>query len=153
MAASEALKDAWRELTKLGIYRSPPPSPRFNLPDERHSRTVKIDIMSPDHPFEGYLTAGDYTDGKPGEMFLVAEKMGSFVSGILDAFATAVSAGLQHGVPLQWYVDKFKFTRFEPAGMTKNPVAHQTSSILDFVMRWLEHKYSTKTEETDGRND
>jgi ribonucleoside-diphosphate reductase alpha chain len=152
--ASEELLDAWRELTKQGVYLSPPPSPRFRLEDERKGSTLKIDIMSAEHPFEGYLTTGDYGDGRLGEIFLVAEKMGSFVSGILDAFATAVSVGLQHGVPLSWYIEKFKYTRFEPAGMTRNPQVGQAFSILDYMMKWLEHKYMTEEKETtDGSNE
>lgn len=148
-AASNDLEDAWRALTKQDVYQSPPPSPRFRLPDERAGRTIKIDIMAPEHQFEGYLTTGNYTDGNPGEIFLVAEKMGSFVSGILDAFATAVSVGLQHGVPLSWYINKFKHTRFEPAGMTKNPKIGQAFSVLDYIMKWLELRYTATAEEAE----
>jgi ribonucleoside-diphosphate reductase alpha chain len=147
--ASTVLMDAWRALTKQGVYMSPPPSPRFRLEDERKGSTLKIDIMSSEQPFEGYLTTGNYCDGQLGEIFLVAEKMGSFVSGIMDAFATAMSVGLQHGVPLSWYIEKFKYTRFEPAGMTRNPHIGQAFSVLDYMMKWLEYKYAEK-EDTDG---
>lgn len=148
--ASKSLESAWRELTKLGVYLSPPPSPRFRLPDERTGSTIKIDIMATETPFEGYLTVGDYTDGHIGEIFMVAEKMGSFVSGIMDAFATAMSVGLQHGVPIEWYIEKFKFTRFEPAGMTKNPKIGQAFSVLDYIMKWLELRYTAKAEEAEN---
>lgn len=147
-AAVQDLEDARRALTKQGAFPGPPLSPRFRLPDERIGSTLKIDILAVEQGFEGYLTTGNYSDGSLGEIFLVAEKMGTFVSGIMDAFATAMSVGLQHGVPLSWYIEKFKFTRFEPAGMTKNPTVGQAFSILDYMMKWLEAKYLQ--EETDG---
>jgi ribonucleoside-diphosphate reductase alpha chain len=150
---SDDLLAAWRELTKLGVYMSPPPSPRFKLPDERAGKTFKIDIMAKE-PFEGYLTTGNYTDGHLGEIFMCSHKMGSFVSGIMDAFATTMSVGLQHGVPIEWYIEKFKHTRFEPAGMTKHPEITQALSVLDYIMKWLELRYTAKAEEAeDGSRD
>lgn len=147
--AADALSDARRALTKLGIYPSPPTSPRFHMPDERKGLTYKMEVMSAEQPFEGYLRTGIYSDGKLGEVFICAEKMGSFVSGILDAVAVSVSAGLQHGVPLSWYINKFKHTRFEPAGFTKHPQIGQATSVLDYIVRWLELKY-TNSEEKHG---
>jgi len=148
--AAAALSEASRALTKLGIYQSPPPSPRFHLQDERAGVTNKVEIMSAEQPFEGYVRTGTFSDGQLGEIFITAEKMGSFVSGILDAVAVSISIGLQHGVPLVWYVNKFKHTRFEPAGFTKHTKIGQATSVLDYIVRWLEIKY-LKTEEKDGK--
>lgn len=146
-AAADALSEARRALTKLDVYLSPPPSPRFRLCDERKGLTYKVEILSAEQPFEGYIRTGNFTDGKLGEVFINAEKMGSFVSGVLDAVATSISVGLQHGVPLRWYIDKFKHTRFEPAGFTKHPEIGQATSVLDYLVRWLELKHQQSEDE------
>lgn len=90
---------------------------------------------------KGYLTVGNFPDGTLGEIFVRVSKQGSFVGGIVDSFAIAFSAALQYGAPLEDLVDKFKGTRFEPAGFTGNtdiPLAH---SVLDYIVRWLEAEY------------
>ena len=74
-----------------------------------------------DREHEGYITVGLYEDGQPGEIFLVMAKEGSTISGLMDAFATAISLALQYGVPLRALVDKFSHMRFEPSGFTKKP--------------------------------
>jgi ribonucleoside-diphosphate reductase alpha chain len=90
---------------------------RRKLPDERRSITHKFDIAG----HEGYIIAGMYEDGQPGEIFITMSKEGSTISGLMDSFATAISIALQYGVPLQGLVDKFSHMRFEPSGFTKNP--------------------------------
>jgi ribonucleoside-diphosphate reductase alpha chain len=80
-----------------------------------------------------------YDDGTPGELFITMSKEGSTISGLMDSFATAVSLGLQHGVPLQSFISKFKHTRFEPSGWTGN--GHHASSVLDYLFQWLEGKF------------
>jgi ribonucleoside-diphosphate reductase alpha chain len=113
---------------------------RRPLPDERKSITHKIEIAG----FEGYLHVGMYDDGTPGEVFINASKQGSTVSGLLDAFATAISYGLQYGVPLEFLVEKFSSQRFEPSGFTKNPDIPMTTSIVDYIFKWLKLKFLTK---------
>src|SRR5205085_1644651 len=76
---------------------------RRKLPDERQSITHKFSIGG----HEGYLTVGLYEDGQPGELFVTMAKEGSTISGLMDAFATAISYSLQYGVPLKFFVDKF----------------------------------------------
>jgi ribonucleoside-diphosphate reductase alpha chain len=110
---------------------------RRRLPDERASFTHKFDIAG----HEGYITAGLYEDGSPGEIFLVMAKEGSTISGFADAFAQAISYALQYGVPLQVLVDKFSHARFEPSGMTKNPEIRFAKSIVDYVFRWMAAKF------------
>jgi ribonucleoside-diphosphate reductase alpha chain len=110
---------------------------RRKLPDERRAITHKFDIAG----HEGYITAGLYEDGTPGEIFLVMAKEGSTISGFADAFAQAVSYALQYGVPLQVLVDKFAHVRFEPSGMTRNPQVRFAKSIVDYVFRWLATKF------------
>jgi ribonucleoside-diphosphate reductase alpha chain len=110
---------------------------RRRLPDERHAITHKFDIQG----HEGYITAGLFEDGTPGEIFLVMAKEGSTISGFADAFAQAISYALQYGVPLQVLVDKFSHVRFEPSGYTKNPEIRIAKSIVDYVFRWLATKF------------
>src|SRR5438309_1345860 len=110
---------------------------RHKLPDERRSITHKFDIAG----HEGYITAGMYEDGQPGEIFITMSKEGSTISGLMDSFATAISMSLQYGVPLQVLVDKFSHMRFEPSGFTKNPDIPMAKSIMDYIFRWLASKF------------
>ena len=110
---------------------------RRRLPDERQAITHKFDIAG----HEGYITAGLFEDGTPGELFLVMAKEGSTISGFADAFAQAISYALQFGVPLQVLVDKFSHARFEPSGMTKNPDIRFAKSIVDYIFRWMATKF------------
>jgi ribonucleoside-diphosphate reductase alpha chain len=110
---------------------------RRKLPDERRSFTHKFDIAG----HEGYITAGMYEDGQPGEIFITMSKEGSTISGLMDSFATAVSMALQYGVPLRVLVDKFSHMRFEPSGFTKNPDIPMAKSIMDYIFRWLATKF------------
>ncbi|HWX78061.1 MAG TPA: vitamin B12-dependent ribonucleotide reductase, partial [Candidatus Acidoferrales bacterium] len=106
---------------------------RRRLPDERRSITHKFDIAG----HEGYIIAGMYEDGQPGEIFITMSKEGSTISGLMDSFATAISIALQYGVPLRGLVDKFSHMRFEPSGFTKNPDIPMAKSIMDYIFRWL----------------
>lgn len=113
--------------------------PRRRLPDERQAITHKFSISG----HEGYMTVGMYEDGTPGEVFIVMAKQGSTVSGLMDAFATAISLALQHGVPLSTMVDKFSHLRFEPAGFTNNPEIPMAKSVMDYIFRWMQSRFMT----------
>ena len=82
-----------------------------------------------------------YDDGSPGEIFINMSKEGSSVSGLMDAFARAISYALQYGVPLEVLVDKFAHTRFEPSGYTGNAQIPYAKSITDYLFRWLASKF------------
>jgi ribonucleoside-diphosphate reductase alpha chain len=110
---------------------------RTKLPDTRESVTHKFSVGG----HEGYITVGQYEDGQPGEIFLTLGKAGSTLSGFADAFATAVSFALQHGVELHFLVDKFTHVRFEPSGFTGNREIPIAKSIVDYVFRWLALRY------------
>jgi ribonucleoside-diphosphate reductase alpha chain len=110
---------------------------RRKLPDERKSITHKFSIGG----HEGYITVGMYDDGAPGEIFITMAKEGSTISGLMDAFATAVSFNLQYGVPLKFLVDKFAHVRFEPSGWTGNQQIPYAKSIMDYIFRWLGAKF------------
>ena len=111
----------------------PPMANRYKLPDERASFTHKFSIGG----HEGYITVGMYEDQSPGEIFVRMAKEGSVIAGLMDSFATAISLALQHGVPLHVLIDKFKGTRFEPAGFTGNQEIPIATSIMDYLFRWL----------------
>ena len=86
-----------------------------------------------------YIQVGLYPDtGKPGEIFLKADKMGSTTSGLLDALSMSISVALQAGVPLEWFVEKMKNLQFEPAGITNIPGIRKATSIVDGLAKWLE---------------
>ena len=116
---------------------------RKKMPRERESITHKFSIAG----HEGYITAGKYEDGSVGEIFLTdIGKEGSTMRGLLNAFATAISIGLQYGVPLEVFVRKFSYMRFEPEGMTQNPEIPFAKSMPDYIMRWLASRFIEDTE-------
>ena len=89
-----------------------------------------------------YIQVGFYPDtNKPGEIFLKTDRMGSSISGLLDALSMSISVALQTGVPLSWFVDKLKNLRFPPSGPTNDPRIRQARSIVDGVARWLEYRF------------
>jgi ribonucleoside-diphosphate reductase alpha chain len=110
---------------------------RERLPRKRASSTFAFRVAD----CEGYVTAGEYDDGRPGEVFMKVSKQGSTLAGIMDAFAIAVSLGLQHGVPLATYVKKYTNMRFEPAGMTDDPDLRIAQSLVDYIFRRLAVDY------------
>jgi len=116
---------------------------RRKLPDERVAMTHKFSVEGQ----EGYVTVGLYEDGKPGELFITMAKEGSTLSGVMDAFATAISLTLQYGVPLEFLVNKFSHVRFEPAGWTNNPQIPYAKSIIDYIFRWLAAKFLAPEEQ------
>jgi ribonucleoside-diphosphate reductase alpha chain len=87
------------------------------------------------------MTAGAYNDGTLGEVFLKLGKQGSTLAGVMDAFSIAVSIGLQYGVPLETFVEKFMNLRFEPAGMTDDADVRMAQSMLDYIFRRLALDY------------
>ena len=106
---------------------------RKRLPAVRPSTTRSFQVGDA----EGYLTAGSYPDDGLGELFLKTSKQGSTLSGVMDAFAIAVSVGLQYGVPLETYVTKFMNMKFEPSGMTNDPDIRFATSLVDYMFRRL----------------
>jgi ribonucleoside-diphosphate reductase alpha chain len=107
---------------------------RRRLPDERPAVTHKFSVAG----HEGYITVGLYPENRqPGEIFVLMAKQGSVVSGLMDAFATAISMSLQYGVPLKVLVDKYSHMRFEPAGYTNSKEIPIAKSIVDYIFRGL----------------
>ena len=110
---------------------------RRRLPKQRPSRTTSFRVGD----IEGYLTAGSYPDDGLGEIFVKVSKQGSTLSGVMDAFAIAVSVGLQYGVPLEALVSKFVNMIFEPNGMTDDKDVRIAQSLVDYLARRLAIDY------------
>jgi ribonucleoside-diphosphate reductase alpha chain len=123
------------------------PTPvRRKMPRERESITHKFSIAG----HEGYITAGKYEDGSVGEIFLTdIGKEGSTLRGMMNAFATAISIGLQYGVPLETLVRKYSYMRFDPEGITGNPEIPFAKSMPDYIMRWLASRFITDIDDLE----
>jgi ribonucleoside-diphosphate reductase alpha chain len=94
-----------------------------------------------------YLRTGEYEDRTLGEIFLDMHKEGAAFRSLMNCFAIAISLGLQHGVPLDEFVDAFVFTRFEPNGMVKgNDQIKMATSVIDYVFRELAITYLGRTD-------
>ena len=98
---------------------------------------------------KGFVTVGEYDDGRPGEIFVRVSKQGSTLAGIMDAFAISVSHGLQYGVPLRSFVEAFTGMRFEPAGMTDDPDIRIANSLMDYLFRRLAVMYLSLEERAE----
>ena len=118
---------------------------RERLPRRRRSNTFAFRVAD----CEGYVTVGEYEDGRPGELFIRVSKQGSTLAGIMDAFSISISLGLQHGVPLATYVRKYSSMKFEPAGMTDDPQLRIASSLVDYIFRRLALDYLSREERED----
>jgi ribonucleoside-diphosphate reductase alpha chain len=159
------LKDWKHGLKALAIYRDAPSAPVLSTKKERvgRARPTGREVPGPvrrrlpntrlsvTHKFaveghEGYITAGLYEDGSPGEIFVTMAKEGSTISGMTDAFATSISLALQYGVPLHDLVNKFSHMRFEPAGRTENPEIPVAQSLVDDLFRWLASQFLSEDE-------
>jgi ribonucleoside-diphosphate reductase alpha chain len=118
---------------------------RTKLPRNRSSRTFEFRVAD----CKGFVTVGEYEDGRPGEIFMKVSKQGSTLAGIMDAFAISVSHGLQWGVPVRSFVEAFTNMRFEPAGMTDDPDIRFASSLIDYIFRRLAVDYLSYEERAE----
>ena len=136
VAAVEAGADPVQVVERI-VERITNKPTREKLPRNRRSRTFEFRVAD----CKGFVTVGEYDDGRPGELFLRVSKQGSTLAGIMDAFAISVSHGLQYGVPLHAFVEAFTNMRFEPAGMTDDADIRFASSLLDYIFRRLAVDY------------
>ena len=118
---------------------------RERLPRKRNSKTFSFRVAD----CEGYVTVGEYEDGRPGEVFIKVSKQGSTLAGIMDAFSISLSLGLQHGVPLATFVRKFANMKFEPAGITDDPELRIATSLIDYISRRLALDYLSTQDRTE----
>jgi ribonucleoside-diphosphate reductase alpha chain len=118
---------------------------RQKLPRTRVSRTFEFRVAD----CKGFVTVGEYEDGRPGEIFVRVSKQGSTLAGIMDAFAISVSHGLQYGVPLRSFIEAFTGMRFEPAGMTDDPDIRIANSLMDYLFRRMAIEYLSPEERAE----
>ena len=142
-AASESGGDPAELVADLAMGLAEPV--RRRLPRSRMSRTFEFRVAD----CKGFVTVGEYEDGRPGEVFVRVSKQGSTMAGIMDAFAISLSHGLQYGVPLRAFVDAFTGMRFEPAGMTDDPDLRIATSLIDYLFRRLAVEYLSLEERAE----
>jgi ribonucleoside-diphosphate reductase alpha chain len=134
-------RDGSKAVQPLSVYKEKKKeefvAKRRKLPAERQAIAHKFTVGNQ----EGYLHVGLFEDGAPGEIFITMAKQGSTLSGLMDAFALAVSVGLQYGVPLKVLVSKYLNSRFDPMGWTDNPQIPVAKSIIDYMFRWMAFKF------------
>jgi ribonucleoside-diphosphate reductase alpha chain len=118
---------------------------RRKLPDTRQAMTHKFDIAG----LKGYITYGLYDSGDLGEIFIRTQKQGTTVDGLMDSMATAVSLGLQYGVPVETFVDKFVGSKFEPSGITTNEDIRVAQSVIDYIFRWIKLNFMDDDEDDE----
>jgi ribonucleoside-diphosphate reductase alpha chain len=118
---------------------------RERLPRRRNSKTFAFRVAD----CEGYVTVGEYEDGRPGEVFINVSKQGSTLAGIMDAFSISLSLGLQHQVPLATYVRKYTNMKFEPAGITDDAELRIATSLVDYIFRRIALDYLTLEERSE----
>ncbi|TVQ86202.1 MAG: vitamin B12-dependent ribonucleotide reductase [Deltaproteobacteria bacterium] len=135
-AAPVAASGKVREVTERVVVRYL--SKRRRLPDRRKGYTQKAMVGG----HKVFLRTGEYEDGELGEIFVDMHKEGAAFRSLMNSFAIAISIGLQHGVPLERFVDQFVFSRFEPNGMVQgNDRIMMATSIIDYLFRELAITY------------
>jgi ribonucleoside-diphosphate reductase alpha chain len=132
-AAAAAASDSVERIVEKIVYEPV----RQKLDRTRSSKTFEFRVAD----CKGFVTVGEYDNGRPGEIFVRVSKQGSTLAGIMDAFAISVSHGLQYGVPLRSFVEAFTGMRFEPAGMTDDPDIRIANSLMDYLFRKLAVMY------------
>lgn len=115
---------------------------RKKLPSRRVGFTQKAKIGGQ----TVFVRTGNYDDGTLGEIFVDMHKEGASFRSLMNCFAISVSIGLQYGVPLEEFVNKFTFTRFEPSGMVDHPNIKNASSVVDYIFRLLAFEYLQRTD-------
>jgi len=134
LSDAKAKTETKKEAASVAAPAAGTPRPvRKRLPKARPSTTISFTVGGA----EGYMTAGQYPDGGLGEVFIKLGKQGSTLAGVMDAFSIAVSIGLQYGVPLETFVQKFTNFSFEPAGMTDDKDVRMAKSLMDYIFRRL----------------
>jgi ribonucleoside-diphosphate reductase alpha chain len=147
-AIGEAAHAAMHDAVAPFMHRMPPrpvsltvhsaPVVKRELPGRRRGYAHQASLAG----HKVLLRTGEYDDGSLGEVAIALSKEGAAFKGLMEAFATAVSLGLQHGVTLETFVEAFTFTRFGPAGAVEgDPAVKHATSFLDYAFRHLAANY------------
>lgn len=143
-----SLHEKTMELARVIAMRSA--STRRKLPSRRKGYTQKAEIGG----HSVFLRTGEYEDGSLGEIFIDMQKEGAAFKGLMNCFAIAISVGLQYGIPLEEFVDRFTFMKFEPAGIVSgNNMIKMTTSVIDYVFRELAISYLGQTDLSQVQSD
>ncbi|CAB4131368.1 hypothetical protein UFOVP276_180 [uncultured Caudovirales phage] len=138
-AAQDNLKEKWQRCANKGMSNSPPEALRFRLPDNREGVTHKVHFKIDGEPLDMYIQPSFFDDGKLGEVFLKADKQGSFESGLVDGLSILMSLALQYGAPAEHIIEKLKGTSSGVVSVTgAPPKVRMPKSILDYIARYLE---------------
>jgi ribonucleoside-diphosphate reductase alpha chain len=140
--SEEKESDEVETVTQIVEYKGLKRGQKKALPVKRNGMTIEATVSG----HKVFMRTGEYDDGKVGEIFIDMHKEGAAYRSLINCFAIAVSIGLQYGVPLNKFVDKFTFTRFEPNGMTDHPNVRMCTSIIDLVFRILGYEYLGRTD-------
>ena len=141
--ASDALLYTQRDLDEaMARAVALAPARKRKMPQRRNGITIEARVGG----HQIFLRSGEYDDGRLGEIFIDMHKEGATLRSLLNCFAISISMGLQYGVPLEDYVDKFTFTRFEPAGLVDHPNIKSATSLLDYIFRVIGMEYLGKTD-------
>lgn len=153
VAVERASEEVLALFTKVAPQvRSPPFEPaRYRMPIDRIALTKDLTIHAPEGDTTFTVTTGYFDDGQLGEVFVRQEKQGGWSGALLDAVATVVSIGLQHGIPWETFAAKLAFQRFQPSGLTDDEESSLriVSSPLDYLARWI----STRPVFAGGKED
>lgn len=150
LSVQTRLKEALNSCQNDGFFPGPADSLRFRLPTTRTGVIHAVTFLSEDEELQLFIQPGTFNDGRLGEVFLTVNKQGSFTSGMIDAFSIVLSLALQYGVPLSRIIDKLENTRFGKIGVISQSSIKRTTSVIDYIARWLKSKYlpEPKTEES-----
>jgi ribonucleoside-diphosphate reductase alpha chain len=118
---------------------------RRRLPLERQGVGRKFVVGE----YTGYIHVGLFEDGTPGDMFVDIAKEGTTLAGLMNSLMISVSLGLQYGVPLEVYVQRFSHMRFEPSGFTNDTDIRNAKSIVDYIFRWMGKKFLTPDQQME----
>jgi len=144
-ALQKLLEEKLLACNNQDIFPSPPLLTRFRLPETRDSITHSVNFRVDGEDLAVYIQPSFYNDGVMGEVFLKADKQGSFVSGLTDALSIILSVALQYGVPLSHIVEKLKGSRSgEGVCALGNPPIKRCKSVVDYLAQWLERAITLK---------
>ncbi len=138
--SQKEVDQAVKVAVKKALENAPPLNhgERHRLPQKRHGFTQEAVVGG--HKI--FLRTGEYANGTLGEIFIDMHKEGAAFRSLMNCFAMSISLGLQHGVPLDTYVEQFTFTRFEPHGpVGGHPNIKFATSIVDYLFRVLGVEY------------
>lgn len=129
------------EQERLNPVKTEPPTHREKLPDQRRGLVQKLKVGG----VKVYVKTGEYPDGRLAEVFINVSRTGSSLRAVMDLWATTLSIGMQHRIPLSTFTDSMLGANFLPAGVVQgHPRIKLASSIVDAVLKYLVDEYGSE---------